>query len=128
MRLLILFLSIMFAQSAVSTPSSGQSLKHAKWKNRVLLIHAPDPNAKQNLAFQKHVKAHQEGIHDRDLIIISMDKSLRDRFTVPDNHFTLILIGKDGGEKARQTNQVNLEKLFTLIDGMPMRRAEMRKK
>jgi hypothetical protein len=39
---------------------------------------------------------------------------------------TFILIGKDGGEKARSLGTLNLEKWFALIDGMPMRRAEMK--
>ncbi|MCU0752541.1 MAG: DUF4174 domain-containing protein [Akkermansiaceae bacterium] len=37
-----------------------------------------------------------------------------------------ILIGKDGGEKARSHGTLDLEKWFALIDGMPMRRAEIR--
>jgi hypothetical protein len=39
----------------------------------------------------------------------------------------LVLIGKDGGIKARHSEDVfDLERIFTLIDSMPMRRAEMR--
>ena len=39
----------------------------------------------------------------------------------------IILIGLDGGVKLHQTKLLNLEKLFTLIDGMPMRKAEIKK-
>lgn len=39
-----------------------------------------------------------------------------------------ILIGKDGGEKARQHGTMDLEKWFVLIDGMPMRRQEIQSK
>jgi hypothetical protein len=35
------------------------------------------------------------------------------------------LIGKDGGEAARCSGTLDLEKWFALIDEMPMRRAEM---
>lgn len=38
---------------------------------------------------------------------------------------TVLLIGKDGGVKARQA-VLDLEALFDRIDAMPMRRAEMR--
>ena len=36
-----------------------------------------------------------------------------------------ILVGKDGGEKSRQYNTLDLEKWFALIDQMPMRRKEI---
>jgi hypothetical protein len=36
-----------------------------------------------------------------------------------------ILIGKDGGEKARCHGVLNLDKWFAIIDAMPMRRAEI---
>lgn len=38
---------------------------------------------------------------------------------------TFVLIGKDGGESARCSGTLDLEKWFALIDEMPMRRAEM---
>jgi hypothetical protein len=41
----------------------------------------------------------------------------------------LVLIGKNGGIKARQSEKVfDLERLFTLIDSMPMRQAEMKQR
>jgi len=42
--------------------------------------------------------------------------------------FTIILIGKDGGEKYRSNHIVTSTHLFALIDAMPMRQAEMEKK
>ncbi len=39
------------------------------------------------------------------------------------------MIGKDGGIKARYSKDVfDLERIFTLIDSMPMRRAEIRQR
>jgi hypothetical protein len=38
---------------------------------------------------------------------------------------TFVLIGKDGGEAARCSGTLDLEKWFALIDEMPMRRAEI---
>lgn len=40
--------------------------------------------------------------------------------------FSVALIGKDGGEKARRAQPISSEELFALVDAMPMRRAEMR--
>lgn len=41
--------------------------------------------------------------------------------------FEVVLIGLDGGIKLRQNEILQTEKLFSLIDSMPMRRAEMRR-
>lgn len=41
--------------------------------------------------------------------------------------FTVILIGKDGGEKYRSTSILTTGKLFVMIDAMPMRRAEVQR-
>lgn len=40
--------------------------------------------------------------------------------------FTLILVGKDGGEKFRSNRVTTADELFAIIDAMPMRRLEMR--
>lgn len=39
--------------------------------------------------------------------------------------FTVILIGKDGGEKLRSDSVLPATKFFTTIDAMPMRKDEM---
>jgi len=41
--------------------------------------------------------------------------------------FTIRLIGLDGGIKLEQNRVLSSEKLFTVIDGMPMRKNEIRK-
>lgn len=40
--------------------------------------------------------------------------------------FELVLIGKDGGVKARTSDPSAMEDFLSLIDAMPMRRAEIR--
>lgn len=42
--------------------------------------------------------------------------------------FKVILIGLDGGVKLKQTEILSTEKLFTIIDGMPMRKRELNQK
>jgi hypothetical protein len=53
---------------------------------------------------------------------------LRKRLSVPSGRFTVILIGKDGGEKIRQGSSVDLKEIFAIIDAMPMRQQEMRER
>ena len=57
-----------------------------------------------------------------------MADKLRRNFSVAPGQLTVILVGKDGGVKLRRNEQVNLNEIFLLIDGMPMRREEMRRK
>ncbi|MEM1164222.1 MAG: DUF4174 domain-containing protein, partial [Pseudomonadota bacterium] len=49
--------------------------------------------------------------------------ALRERFRPAD--FTVILVGKDGGEKFRRNGLVDPDELNALIDTMPMRLQEM---
>jgi hypothetical protein len=51
---------------------------------------------------------------------------LRRQFQVDDRRFTVVLLGKDGGEKFRSSKPVTIEKLDALIDAMPMRQQEVR--
>jgi hypothetical protein len=50
----------------------------------------------------------------------------RRRFHISPNEFTVILIGKDGGEKLRSHQPISLDTLRSTIDAMPMRQEEMR--
>ena len=50
------------------------------------------------------------------------------RFRLSGAGFTLLLIGKDGGEKLRSHEIVSPETLCRLIDSMPMRKEEMRER
>jgi hypothetical protein len=51
--------------------------------------------------------------------------SLRMRFGIGTGEFASVLVGKDGGEKARWSAPVPPAELFRLIDEMPMRRREV---
>ena len=92
-----------------------------RWKSRVLL-HFGDNN-KQDKLF-----AHsQAAFKERDLVLIHADSpELRKSFKIKSG-FALILIGKDGGEKARWLTPVDPQTILNLIDTMPMRQSEMRR-
>ncbi len=51
--------------------------------------------------------------------------ALRARFDVRPGEAVMILIGKDGGVKARRPLDDDLSPIFALIDAMPMRQREM---
>ena len=52
---------------------------------------------------------------------------MRQKFSVRQGSFLVILIGKDGEEKMRR-QKVNLTEIFAVIDGMPMRQREMKER
>ena len=122
--------------------SFGQNLKQHQWEQRVLIV-----ASKQSDLLERQIDSLNQnllGLEERKLVIYQVTpmgytvgvqndnfvptaRFYRDiRRTKKD--FEVILIGLDGGVKLRQTELLTLEKLFTLIDGMPMRRSEIRNK
>jgi len=142
--ILVLFPAFALAQQS-------PSLASLKDKNRVLLVSAQtdqDPGFQQQIAILNH---HAQEMKDRDLVLLpvlihiggaaSADTlrtihppvasdaeqiDLRRHFHIETAQFTVILIGKDGGEKLRQHTPITIQKLNATIDAMPMRRDEMR--
>ncbi|MEM8524151.1 MAG: DUF4174 domain-containing protein [Bacteroidota bacterium] len=127
-------------------PSKAQLLSKHQWENRILLVFAEQAD---NSLFVKQLTHFQEdkvGLVDRDLVIYQIYEyqgtapnrkelyaeeveELRIKYQVAKGDFVVILIGKDGGEKLRKTNELlTRELLYATIDVMPMRRAEMRRK
>ena len=69
------------------------------------------------------------GLAERDLIVkqVKPGDYLYESYQIkPDEPFTVILIGKDGGEKYRSNSILTANRLFAMVDAMPMRQSEMR--
>ena len=120
-------------------------LTQFQWKNRLLLIFAPDVNDEFFQKLQGEIIAQKAGVEDRDLVVFEIFErgqsrmntahldqeavdSIRKRLAAPQSTFRVILIGKDGGMKLERDDQVGLEEIFERIDSMPMRKNEMRQK
>ena len=87
------------------------------WKKRVLMIAAPsltDPLYRTQAA---ELIAAWEGLAERDFAV---------RTRMNSSAFSVVLIGKDGGEKLRRATPLSPKELFAIVDAMPMRQAEMR--
>ena len=80
------------------------------------------------------LKAAQSGIKERDINVESISFSPQNeskwkKWKVEGSDtFTFILVGRDGGEKLRSSEVVKTDKLFGLIDAMPMRKNEVNEK
>ncbi|GGH20178.1 hypothetical protein GCM10007352_32020 [Mucilaginibacter phyllosphaerae] len=97
---------------------------------RVVSVYTIDAN---NASYQQQIKLLNEdkaGLTERDVIIktyIYSDQTA-DKFKESriKGYFTITLTGKDGGEKYRSTQPVTLQKLYSTIDAMPMRKDEVK--
>ncbi|MBC2601528.1 DUF4174 domain-containing protein [Puniceicoccus vermicola] len=121
--------------------ADSSPLKSYEWKNRIIVYRLPD---KELPDLEKTIKADEEGIRDRDLIFLRLGtrpdipshhelspeaiQELTERFhlDIDSPQPVFLLIGKDGGEKDRQTEDFDLREWFDRIDSMPMRQQEMR--
>jgi hypothetical protein len=97
--------------------------------NRELLIFGDKNNQLVIEQLRLVADAHSQ-LTERDIIIVKADKepSLYHKYQVAEGAFAIILVGKDGGEKFRGKEVLPMEELFALVDSMPMRKAEIRKK
>jgi hypothetical protein len=116
-----------------------------QWKNRLLLLFTPSLDRPGYLKLKEDISSQEEDVKDRDLLVFHILESgetklensplpersgdyLREKFSITPGTFTVMLIGKDGGVKLRREGGVELAEIFALIDTMPMRQREMRKK
>ena len=111
----------------VFTAMQPQDNTHRK----LLLVaeNAANSSLQQQLAIASTDSA---GFAERDLVIelvtANNNAALYQKITAGKKGFTVILIGKDGGEKFRDHQPISAEHLFGLISAMPIRMAEIKKK
>lgn len=127
---------------ALTDPVQNNFLENLKWENRVILLFTgakEDEMVKEQLSI---LNSEKDGVDERDLKVFVITASevrsqsgrnvqnasasdLRSRFKINSSSFTFILLGKDGGVKLREMFTVSSDRIFNLIDSMPMRRREM---
>lgn len=124
---------------------NGSVLDQYRWKNRVLLLFADTEESAIYKGQLQEFENEKLGMNDRDLLVIKVlpqkattpegkvlgeevALELRKKYQIHNTGYTVVLIGKDGGQKLNQNNLLSTEKLFGIIDQMPMRRQEMRNK
>ena len=119
--------------------SHSQALETYRWKNRILLLCEKQEElsrSRKQIGMFSKVKKEME---ERQLLLLIYDgRNLRDENTevlastrvglLKEDFEGVLLIGKDGGVKFESDFFVTPEAILGLIDSMPMRRAEMRRK
>lgn len=126
----------------VERDASGRELADAmQWSERVLVLAAPDDlDAAASIQLGRFL-VHAGALAERDLRPLefmgtrggrlagrTLDPEqvaeLRAAWDLPAGAWTVALVGKDGGVKARWTEPVDPGAVFERIDAMPMRRRE----
>lgn len=135
LTLFILFLS----STAASGAEVRKLMQDLAWDYRVLIIFSNgEPNTRLNQQ-NTMLASGTDGLKDRDMVIIRVSddvtideqahaasaSSFQQRFAVRPKTFRAILVGKDGTVKLDQSEPVTTQRLFTLIDAMPMRQYEI---
>ena len=99
-----------------------------RWHNRPLVIFAPsktDPAYVEQMAM---LEKHKSELAEREIIVLS-DTSPNENGTLRKQlnpkGFEVVLVGKDGGMKLRETTPLSTEVLLSTIDRMPMRQARL---
>ena len=122
--------------------SMAQSLDDYQWKNRiVLLLDISSDTDAINSQFAE-LTSDREALNQRDLLIFRVTpetvyssngnpteleaSTIYDGYGLASNFNGVLLLGKDGGMKLKKPFEVSTQQIFTLIDGMPMRKREMR--
>ncbi len=134
----------LFSIQACTQPQDMPDLSDYQWKNRLVLIFAPTPEAEPYQQLISQIEKDQPQLIDRDIKVFHFleegqsyvgdqtinatnTDEIRQEYRIQQGKTTVVLIGKDGGEKKRQMGtEIDLKSLYTLIDSMPMRRREMR--
>ena len=148
--MLCLIFLVLFSGGVMVGIGSGQpqgtlDLAVYVWKHRLLLLFASSNEDGPYQEFIKKLQGQEDELVERDLLVFSILErgqsrlgdsvinrhsaaSLRYRFSITPSQFTVVLVGKDGGEKLRRGAAVDIDEIFSVIDAMPMRRREMEEK
>ena len=136
---LLLVPLLLMAGSAHADP-----LDRLRGEKRVLLLFSKSRSLSSLDRFVDLLRERRPDVEERDLVVLvtagsdptysaigytslpaGANRELRRRFLPQGSGLTAVLVGKDGGEKARYSGVVDPDAIFALIDTMPMRRREM---
>jgi len=124
--------------------SKAQDLQQHQWESRIIVVYSNETELDLVSMQSDLLMEESNKLSERKLVVIQATKD-RYKIIFPENsewvssslkdvlnistktEFEVFLLGLDGGIKLRQQEILQTEKLFSLIDGMPMRKAEIRR-
>ena len=138
-------LTVMFLVTGAAALGPAQAmaaeLSDYRWEHRPLLLFAPTDSDPRLVETMRRIEASRCDFMDRDMVlgrIVTEGTSTLDghvvdptqaqrlvsEFGIGAGSFSVVLIGKDGGEKLRVASVPDLQAIYAVIDGMPMRARE----
>jgi hypothetical protein len=145
MRQILTAFAFMTMSAFAQTPAAASPLEPYLWQKRLMIIFAPSLGD-HRLIDQRELNVHAiDGLQARDMVVFAVigddhvnpelnrapaegAADIRRRFGIARDRFAVVLVGKDGTEKYRSGQPVDLSFIFDIVDGMPMRRREMRER
>ncbi|MFT5737882.1 MAG: hypothetical protein ACJAU2_000465 [Maribacter sp.] len=120
----------------------GQNIADYQWKNRlVFLVDDTIKTPVMRSQFKLFLKQ-ADALEDREILIIQLTPKEVVVYNRAENKLSpaaayhhlsiskgfkgVLLVGKDGGVKLKRTFEVQPDVIFSLIDGMPLRKSELK--
>jgi hypothetical protein len=131
------------AQSSSVSSAPPFDIATYRWRSRVLLLLAPSPADSASRSQRDALDEEAAGLAARELVVVSAFEdgsgavdgralpagaaaAVRRRYRAVPARLGVVLVGKDGEAKLRETGAVAPGALFALVDRMPMGRGEAR--
>lgn len=125
-------------------PTNTIDFAALRWEARLIVLHAATADDDAMTTQRARLDDARDALRERDVRIIrlvgdqawiddqpldgAVARTARERFRITPDAFTVLLIGKDGGVKLRESEPVETRRIIDLIDSMPMRQQEMRER
>jgi hypothetical protein len=107
------------AHAAPQRSDGLPDLSAHRWRSRVIVLSAPSASDAE-LARARRLLADRAGeAEERDVVVVEVLRP---------GPFAVHLVGKDGDVKLRREGRMDLDELWAVIDAMPMRREEKRRR
>ena len=120
--------------SVTAANAEHDPLSRYRWTARVLVVLAADPESPDLAEQKRQVESLKDGAAERELVVVqppagSADaKVLEMQLGLGTEPFQAVLVGKDGGAKLHAAKPISALELMAIIDAMPMRQDEMRRR
>jgi hypothetical protein len=106
----------------------AQNLAAYRWEKRLLLVFAPNEKNADYLLQRTIETDNSAAFKERNLLVVTVkEEKLYQQYAVKPSAFVVILIGKDGSPKVRDTKPFTMSRLMDIIDSMPMRQDEIKR-
>jgi hypothetical protein len=140
MKSILLVVTMIAALDSLAMDANSM-MRDFIWEKRVLLLFTPDDGHASFHQQNQILSEVKDGMAERDMTTIramadgtlTVDNTKQSiaatdfyqRYSVRENEFRVILVGKDSTVKLDKKSIVTAAELFELIDAMPMRQYEM---